>query len=432
MSYIGAISFPHAAFLNASSSAHDRPGEPRGALRLLFLLFLLSCVFDPADKVLSLKVWLFLACWAITVLAYMLGRTQLSVPRGLLIYILLFMLVPLFSIVVYWLTNGSSRFEGFSMMKGYVLITLALLLVLNRINLLPLLCAVLTVLALAVIGVFIAVLMVPALQTALYFLGQGLGVLYVAKRDYGSGVVLLQIYFATSPMLAISIAYFFNRARSARSGGAAALYWTLCAINIAGMLLAGSRNNILISLVLPVVLWFLYARNKGIAALLCGGLVALAAVIFANQLGAFFDPAEASNDAKIGLLRDYARILSDPLVLIFGQGLGAYDQWQRGNLFATEFTYFDLVRNFGLFGAIIMLCLLLLPIAHAFRANRPRGDRAIAVGFALYLVMCASNPNLFSSMGILILSVMIANVFRAGRPMAASTTGSRAPVGQNT
>lgn len=421
MSSIAAIPLPHLALSSAGASVHDRPGEPRGALRLLLVLFLLSCVFDPADRVLSLKVWLFLACWAITLLSYMLARTWVGVPRGLLIYILVFMLVPLFSILLYWLSNGSSRFEGFNMMKGYVLITLAVLLVLNRINLLPLLCAVLTVMALAVIGVFIAVLMFPGLDAALYFLGHSSGVLYVSRRDYGSGVVLLQIYFATSPMLAISIAHYFKRARSVHDTRRALFYWLLCAINVLGMLLAGSRNNILISLLLPMLLAFLFAKNKAIGALLCAAIAALLTAVFADQLVAFFDPTEVSNSAKLGLLRDYGRILSDPVVLLLGQGLGAYDEWQRGNLYVTEFTYLELVRNFGLFGAIVMLGLLLFPIAHAFAATRSRGDKAIAIGFALYLLMCASNPNLFSSMGILILSVMIANVFLPDRAVRVST-----------
>jgi len=409
MSTVPAIPITYDALAGEAGSA--RFGPPRGVLGLALLLFLLSCVFDPADKVLSLKVWLFMVCWAFTLLVLLSSRAPSSVPRGLLIYILLFILVPLFSIVWFLLSDGNARFEGFRMLKGYVLISLAPMLVLNRVNLLPLLCAVLTLLALAVIAVFIAILLVPALYAAFYVLGPSTGIVYVGERDYGTGVTFLQVYFVTSPMLAIAIAYYFDRARSAYRAGAAAFYWVLFVINVAGMLLAGTRNNILISLVMPILLWLLYARNKTIGALF--GLVAVAVLIvtFAGELEAFFNPAETSNSAKLSLLQDYGRILSDPVVLLLGQGLGAYDQWYRGGLAVTEFTYFELVRNFGLLGAGIMLGLLLFPVGHAFAANRSRGDKAIAVGFGCYLLMCASNPNLFSSMGILILSVVLANIF---------------------
>ena len=67
-----------------------------------------------------------------------------------------------------------------------------------------------------------------------------------------------------------------------------------------------------------------------------------------------------------------------------------------------------MIRNFGLFGAAAMMTLLLIPVSFAFVAGGLR-DRALAVSYALYLVMCATNPNLFSSMGILILSALLAD-----------------------
>ena len=392
-----------------------RFGAPRGVLGLALLLFLLSCVFDPADKVLSLKIWLFMLCWAVTLLVVLTSHDQRSVPRALLIYILLFVLVPLFSIVWFLLSDGNTRYQGFSFLKGYILISLAPMLVLNRVNLLPLLCAVLTLLALAVIAVFIAIQLSPAVYAAIYVFGPRVDMVYLDERDYGSGVTLLQVYFVTSPMLAIAIAYYFERARSAYRARAATFYWVLFAINVAGMLLAGTRNNILIASILPILLWFLYARNKAIGALLGMAAVIVLTATFAGELGAFFDPTEGSNRAKLSLLEGYGRILDDPLVLLLGRGLGAYDQWRRGFLPVTEFTYFELVRTFGLFGGSVMLGLLLFPVVHPFATNRSLGDKAIAVGFACYLLMCFSNPNLFSSMGILILSGILANIFATKR-----------------
>jgi hypothetical protein len=407
-------------------------GDTRDVLpRLLSFclwLFVLACIFDPADKVLELKVYIFVLCWVITLAICLLSQTPVTVPRGLLIYIFLFILVPLYSIVWYWLSDGSARFEGFSMLKGYVLITLAPMLVLNRTDLLPRLCAVLTLLALAVIAVFILLMMMPELVPVLYLFGRQTEIVLVSYRAYTPDIVLLQVYFVTSPMLAIAIAYYFDKAKSARRGSQALLLWGLVGINVLGMLLAGTRNNILVSLLLPAVLVFYYARSKAVGALVSITAVAVLVAVFARQLTAFFDPSEASNSVKLGLLDDYLRLFSDPMNLIFGRGLGAYEDWEgRAVNFVTELTYLDMIRNFGLIGAVVMLGLLLFPVWHAFAANQSRANKAIAIAFTAYLGMCASNPNLFSSMGILILGVMLSAIYFPDRD-AASPLGVGAPL----
>ncbi len=121
----------------------------------------------------------------------------------------------------------------------------------------------------------------------------------MTTRDYGSDVRLLQVYFVTSPMLAISIAYYFDRARSAQHRSAAMGFWALVVINVLGMLLAGSRTNILVAILLPATLVFFYARNKAVGALFSMAAVATLMVVFANELGAFLDPSEASNSTKL-------------------------------------------------------------------------------------------------------------------------------------
>lgn len=407
-----AISLMHASHLAARGSMHDSPDEPRGVLGFLLLLFLLSCVFDPADMVLGLKVWLFLLCWVVTLLVCTSSRRQPGVPLGLLIYTLLFIAIPVLSIIWFYLTNGSSPFEGLSMLKGYLLIMLAPMLVLNRINLLPRLCAILTALALVIIGAFIAMQLDSDIYNILYLLGLNTGMVFVDNRAYGPDLKLLQVYFVTSPMLVISIAYYFSRAHSAPLLGAKVIFWGLVVINVLGMLLAGTRNNILVSILLPIVLWFIYAKNKIIGALFSLTIVATLVLVFIDELQAFFDLTESSNSVKLAMLENYGRIFSDPLSLLFGQGLGAYHYWEgRGYGYVTELTYLEVIRNFGLFGAAIIFSLLLFPVWHAFANNRRHAEKAIAIGYTAYLVMCISNPNMFSSMGVLILSIMLGNIF---------------------
>jgi hypothetical protein len=197
-------------------------------------------------------------------------------------------------------------------------------------------------------------------------------------------------------------------------------YGIVTAINIAGMLLAGTRNNILISLLLPFVLWPFYTRRPVFFLLCSFAAAALAALPFAGYLLAFFDPTETANSIKLAILDDYLEFFGDPLTLLFGQGLGAYRIWSGKPLelftYVTELTYLEMLRNFGLIGAVVMMILLLVPVGSGVLSRRPK-DISLAIAWLLYLVMCASNPNLFSSMGILILAILMANLFQ--RPESA-------------
>lgn len=387
-----------------------------GALDAVLTLFLLSCVFDPADQLLGLKVWLFVLAWSVTIArASSFSNGTVSVPLPLLVYVALFLAIPLFSVLRLALDDGSIRPEGLTLLKGYLLITLAPMLVLNRVDLMPRLGVVLSCLAIAIIGTYVALQVAPEFHDALYVFGAITGIVLVDLRDYAQDVTFLQVYFVTSPMLAISIAWYFHRANAAATPRARFVAWFLVALHAVAMMLAGTRNNILVSIILPAALWMQYSRRRVLVALGSMSMALALVLIFAEQLTAFFDPGEVSNSTKLALLGDYGRILAEPWTLLFGRGIGAYELWAAKSEynFVSELTYLELIRNFGLPAAALMLALLLTPIWRAFSSRGSLANRAIALGYALYLVMCMSNPNLFSSMGILILCVTLARLYPA-------------------
>ena len=412
---------------NTTLRANSGTVMPQGMLGIALVLFLLQCVFNPADRVFAFKVWLYLLCWGCLLLRLTQLNFKILIPRGLFLYIVLFIGIPILSIINYVLFGSGPLDEAYNMLKAYLLITFAPLLVLSRIDILPHLCAVLTLLAISIISVFVILMWVK--PEWIYFFksfGEITGIIDTGLRDYGSEVRLLQIYFVSSPMIALSIAYYFDRACSASISRKRAGFWLLMIINALGMCLAGTRNNILVSFLLPIVLGTFYAKNfyfkyRVLILVLAVAVLIALLVFFANELGAFFDPLEESNRAKLGLINDYIRILSDPYTLIFGQGLGAYEYFvAKGSTYVSELTYFEMIRNFGLPGALIILVLLLFPIWYAFFKTTSDSQRVIAIGFSGYLVMCISNPTLFSSMGILLLCVILARVYL---PASAVKTG---------
>jgi hypothetical protein len=395
-------------------------------LRLLFFAFVIVCVFDPADRILGIKIWLFAALWGCACMMVLSASSEIRLRADLLIYVLLFIVIPFLSIIWYYFVSGAEPYAGFALIKSYVLVSLAIVLVISRIDLIPILSAALTVLALLTIAVFILVQFQPGLFSLLHDVGESAGVMYLSQRTYGAGLVVTQVTFVVAPMLAVSIPHYFDRAVSETVTRTKLLYVALTAIAIVGMFLAGLRNTMAVALLLPFALWPIYTKRVALNALISLGALIVFSLPIWGKITTFLDPAEASNSIKLSFLGDYASIFSNPVTLLFGQGLGAYYPWINSGqpafedtganfYFITELTYAEMIRSFGLVGALPMMMLLLFPVGYAFFGQTPRRQRALAIGFLAYLGMSTTNPLLFSSSGILILSALIANIYQMNR-----------------
>lgn len=373
-------------------------------------LFMFVCVFDPANKLTGLKSPLFGLLWLATLFGLAINRSGAKVPAGLLVYVLSFIAIPLLSIIWYFVIDGSQPFEGFQLFKGYVLISIALVLFLNRSDSVPLLCAALTGSAVLGVVLFVYLEINPHMYYQVKRIADPTGLLILDKRKFGPQLQLLQVYLVSSPMLVFSAAYCFHRGMTESDRRWMRVYWGLVVLNLVGLVVGGTRNNIFGALLLPFLLWPLYQRKPLRSGLISVGLLALCTLPILGELRAFLDLNEPSNQIKLELLRDYIKFFSSgPVTLLLGQGLGAYQYWGAKGVidYISELTYLELIRNFGLIGGVAMMSLLLMPISSAFSTGSQR-LRALAASYALYLLMCATNPNLFSSMGTLILSVLIA------------------------
>jgi hypothetical protein len=382
--------------------------------RILALVFIVVCVFDPANKILGAKVVVFVVLCALTFISVIVARDQAGFPVWLVIYVATFVAIPVLSLVRYDVIHGGLPSEGLNLLKGYLLISLAIVLVLNRFDLVPQLSAVLTAGACLTISAFLAIEWdYGPVYNALQPFGLNTGLFGLDERDFGR-FRFLQVYFATSPMMVVAIAYYFDRAMS-ESGAAQKLRFAVAAaINVIAMFVAGTRNNMIASLLLPFLLWPLYSRRPGLHVFYCFGGVALLALLSAGHIKAFFDPSEFANNIRLATFWDYMRMFRDPATLMLGQGLGAEYEWTaRGQFYISELTYLEVIRNFGLIGGAVILMLISVPVGSAVFQPTSRRDKALAVAYFLYLVTCATSPSFFSSMGILILAILLANIAQA-------------------
>lgn len=377
--------------------------------RVIFFLFVLSCVFDPADLIFGLKVPLFVLLWFLVLVDNSLKK-RFSAPKSLLLYIGIMLVIPFISIGLFLLINPGIKFQGFELFKAYLLVTLALILYWRKFNLMNDLVNILTLLSFTILSFFIVVLYRPDLFETLFSFGSTSGLFYLGEREYSADAKLWSIYFVTSPMILIPIAHF---TKSVLEYPKLALNYFFLILNVTAMFVAGTRNNMLMSILLPLLIIFFHIKRKTILLSFLFILGIYFYPLFENYLIAMLSPDEASNSTKIALLKDYSNIFSNLKTLIVGQGLGSYYFWlERGVWkFESEYTYLEIYRYYGLFLGSVLIFLIIYPLIKGFYLIRKYRDKHFLWAYMLYLIMSATNPLFFSSLGMLILSVIMANMY---------------------
>jgi hypothetical protein len=210
-------------------------------------------------------------------------------------------------------------------------------------------------------------------------------------------------------MIIIAIAYYFDLAYKSRNFK----NYLLLAINIFAMFIAGTRNNMLMSILLPLILFIIYSKNKKLVSLMVFSSFLAGTIFLADIIGDLLSSEEESNQTKLSLLKDYDEIFSDPKVLFFGEGLGAYRKWKSNGrfYFTSELTYFEIFRYFGVFFGLIVVYFMFYPVLYAYKNRINFNQKNILIAYFLYLIMSFSNPLFFSSLGMLIFSIILANIF---------------------
>ena len=365
-----------------------------------------TAVFDPSGGLVPhVKYALAFAFAGVALIAGMRGRLESLREydvRLLFGYLLAFSFVlPGYAIAIHFL-RGDYQGGPWTIYLGsnlfLVLVALGATLSGSRLNLERILIAALTMLS-------VLIWALPVLD-----LGFGLDPFYFGFkhdiysyqfRTYGP-LSLPYVYYYTSPMLVFAVAYWGRRTVAAVSKGEARRWFPVSMFLLvdSALFMSGTRANIVASVLLAG--WLIGCLNRrALLALLAVGVVAIGAGwrILAPLVSTSGGSTADSNAIKIDYLQAYGNLFSDPVGLIFGYGLGSCVESSRlaECLPVVELTYIDLIRVFGVLGAIAYLLLLLLPV---FR-NR---SRYLAVGWTAYLGLAILNPYIFSTNGMLVLA----------------------------
>lgn len=397
---------------------------PKLNLRILqgcIYLLIFVGIFDPADKLFGLKIPVFILCWLVFLVFYVFNPVKIA--RRIYLYIMLMLFIPVLSMWYFEVILGGGPTAALILIKANLYLTLIFILVAARIDLIPILSRILLLLASAIIFIKVLGMIFPELLPPLGTFGRTYGIFLLGIRSYFTDYQFQQIYFVTSPLLLISIAYYSDKA--VRSGF---FSWNsfFAFISVVAMVFAGTRSNMIGPFLILASVIFLSTKNKILYSTVLILAFLLFLSVFYSAIIGVLSLQEASNSAKISLLGDYVDIFNDPINLIFGQGFGSYYYWEiRGYHYISELSYLELIRVYGLVLGTIMAGLILYPILFVIASRCEFPSRAAVIGFTVYMAIAALNPLIFSSLGMTIISAFMANIFRSREFYAVYKTNSR-------
>lgn len=382
-------------------------------INFIIIAFATVCIFDPEDYLTGLKVPLFILLLSSIILAILAGKKSLNIDKNIYIVTLIFLLIPIIGLLI-TLLSGLSFNLGYSMLKGYLFIILLPFVCMLRINFIRPFSIVLACLSFVIIFVYILVQANPELYLPLAVFGNETGIMSIDERSYGGEDLWLQIYFVTSPMLVVSIAYFYTLQTQEKDFIKKNIFRLFFLSSIVAMIFAGSRNNLFAAIILPAILIFInYSRKDLLLPFYLSVSLILLPFLF-PVLSILLSATEFSNSIKINLLKDYFAFFDNPFTLVFGQGLGSEVFWNAKNsyLHLSELTYFEIYRNFGLFGGTLILGGVLSPIyIYSKLKLNDELSRNILIAYIFYLIMCFTNPNYFSSLGMSCLIIIYSTFY---------------------
>lgn len=216
---------------------------------------------------------------------------------------------------------------------------------------------------------------------------------FVYKFDMGimgksqSYAAYYKIFFKASPLLIILIPYLFEKEK-----------YLFLVITVLAIIFSGTRGNIFASFfVVLFELIFLVKKKKKATIILSFFLFLSLIPILIISLNLFYimmntDGSISSDAVRIGQISSFIEVFSNPRDLILGQGFGSlfFDSGRNTFTVSSEISYFDLLRKIGLISFIPFMILVLIPF------NKIKNIHTRVAYFG-YLLICFTNPLLFSS-----------------------------------
>lgn len=371
---------------------------------VFFNIFLVCISIDPTGQIFHVKELLFIFLLA---LAFLNRQKIKSIPKGVLITIFFCLFFPIWGICVALLKGKFDDLEyGFGHLKSFLFILFFFVLAeIDFKSILKALCLTGCIMA----GITTLIFIIAQFNEELFRIVYGSSIensnIIISNREY-YGFIILGIYFKAAPLILFSYTYllFFVKQRYN-------INIFLILMNLFSLLIAGSRTPTLI--VIAITLLYIYNRLK-IRYIIKLFIAFFVAIAMAGIIFILASEKEGSNEVKAKNFSSYVESTFEGANSIVGAGLGS-TFWAEGRetyISASEFSYFDILRIYGLFIGSFLIFLVFYPTLYYLknRANASSLDW-FAITYFLYMVLAGTNPLLISSTGMLTMSVGLAFVY---------------------
>lgn len=372
----------------------------------LFTLFFLVIMLDPTDSILGLKSITFVLLVAFNMVSF--RPSFRFLPHIITVYFAITLAY------VFSLLQGNHPVPA-SVTATYMAFSpLILLLWVHNYNLLRLSLFPAVAVAVVVCVIFGLSNYDKTFEAAIYLFMSSHGNTAMMSHRYILGIRVFGIYYKSFVCLALPLFWFFYTLYNNRSWKRWAVILPIILITFA-FLVSGTRATMLLPFFTIAVVsyksfaamrtgrYFLYPLL--VAFFLCFMLILL---LMASEKG------ESSNIIKFGHLISYKELFDQhPLYLLWGQGPGTrfYTQGFHAMADATEWTYLEIARLYGMGGLLIMFTLL-----YPFYALWKYRSESYIVGvlgtYLAYLLIAGTNPLIFSSTGMQIVLCIYSIVAR--------------------
>jgi hypothetical protein len=372
---------------------------------------------DPSDQLFHIKT----PCFVLVMMLWAFSKGVFSPaisPPIAAVVLLVSVVIPAFWVLLTMFAGRDSDLEHAAMYPKAFLFLSLLFVVWNAKIGLDLITSRLSIL-IGIITVALVILskVAPVFFQVIYaFTLDKQNALITEERDqFGIGVG--QFYYLSCPLMLFGLGYFL---RNWLIGTRHKNWHLLIALFLfVSLVFSGARANLIagLAVIAGLVLSRIAAtRGLPIAAAVAALSLLPVAYLAAKSTQTLLNPTESSNQVKIGHYQSYLQHFGDnPIYLISGQGEGTgfYSEGFNDYTYVTELSFLELTRQFGLPTMLFFATLLLFPIFILFRSTRPESrDGYLAIPYAGYLLVCASNPLLVSSTGMLVVVMVWARALR--------------------
>jgi hypothetical protein len=367
------------------------------------LVFVL--IVDPGDLLFHMKVPLFASILVFWIGDKIISKRGIKFDKDISIFIPLLLLIPVLGFISGLVQSQIDDMEAaLGFVKSFIIIILLYVVIDLTIPIDKYLIRFSIIIPLIIFPSYFILVYNPGLfQTLGVFLVDVKNVAVFSLRDfYGYKVIML--FYRTSPLLVFPLTYFFDRAlRFGRS-----FDYLLFGVYFATLILSGTRANIVIAVLLPLVMFFFFLlrRRKFIFLSAISFLVVYFAVVFLSNISN--EKGDESSDIKSKHYNSIIKVIkAEPSILIWGQGLGSkyFSTGTNSEIVQSELTYLELIRVFGILLTLLFLFILIYPLVVLQKSGGLKVRYAI-YAYLGYLFIVGTNPLLISSTGMIVIIVV--------------------------